>query len=597
MNLIDRRTKLKARRAIRKQKRLAESMTEQADDDIDRLFFRRFSRLHNVRRFVLVWTVLVLLLGLGALWQVRGMDKYYLATVPVTGGVYREGIIGTFTNANPLFATSSVDSSVSRLIFSSLFKVSPDGEVVGDLATSLDIDSHGVVYTVFLRDDVYWQDGEKFDAEDVVYTYKTIQNSAARSPLRSSWNDVVVRSPDSGTVTFSLPNPLSSFSYALTNGIVPEHILGSQEPEDLRSSSFNTVEPVGTGPFKFKTLEVSGESKEERQEHIALVNNEGYFGSAPGLDSVVIRTYRGEDSMIEDFEQQKIQSMVGLNSVSDHITSDADVTVQQAPFTSSVMAFFNNSSSTLKDKKLRQALVLATNVEEIRNNLGFSAQPSNSPFLRSQFAYDPDIVQMSFNKAKAEKLLDEAGWVRGDDGYRTKKDITLKLRLISQSLSEYASITQKLQQQWGELGVKVEAILQPEEDIQSGALARHDYDVLLYGISIGYDPDVFAYWHSSQVGPNSTGLNLSEYKSDKSDEALEAGRTRLDEDLRKIKYKPFLQAWKSDAPAVAIYQPRFLMVTRGTFTGFEGGQLSTATDRFWSISEWKVRNAQVVKPL
>lgn len=595
MRLIDRKTQLKARRLLRKQKRIAESVGEQADQDINRLFFRRFGHLENVRRFVIVWTVLVMLLGLGALWQVRGMDKFYLTTEPVTGGVYREGILGTFTNANPLFATSSVDSSVSRLIFSGLFSVSPKGEIVGDLATSIEADDRGITYTVKLRDDVYWQDGEKFDAADVVFTYKTIQNPATKSPLRSSWGGVKVTSTDSNTVVFTLPNPLSSFPYALINGIVPEHILQNVDLEDLRSSTFNTSRPVGTGMFSIKAVEVTGESIEDRQELIALSKNQEYFGHKPGLDSVVIRSYRDEERMIDDFESQIIQSMVGLNTVPDYISEEDGVELQQASLTSTVMVFLNNSSELMKDPKVRQAFVHATNSEEIRKSLGYGVLPSDSPFLRSQFSYNPEIVQLPFDLSRAQVLLDETGWVVGEDGYRHKDGVPLSLRFLSQSLSEYAAITQKLQEDWGNIGVKVEAILQPEEDIQSGALARHDYDVLLYGVSIGYDPDVFAYWHSSQADPNSSNLNLSEYKNATADESLEAGRTRLDEDLRKIKYEPFLKAWRDDAPAVALYQPRFLMVTKGTFTGFTGGQLSTATDRYWSIADWRIRNAQVVK--
>jgi len=595
MRLIDRRTQLKARRLIRKQRRMAESVGEQADRDINRLFFKRFGNLENVRRFVLVWTVLVLLMGLGALWQVRGMDKFYLTAEPVTGGVYREGIIGTFTNANPLFATSPVDTSVSRLVFSSLFSVTPKGEIVGDLASGVEVDDRSVVYTVTLRDDVFWQDGEKFDAADVVFTYKTIQNAAARSPLRSSWSGVKIESPNEATVVFTLPSPLSSFAYALTNGIVPEHVLSEVEPEDLRSSVFNAVQPVGTGMFRMKAVDVTGEDIEDRQEIIALTKNQDYFGRKPGLDSVVIRAYRDEERMLKDFENNIIQSMVGLNSVSDRVLENMEVDTQQASLTSVVMAFLNNSSEILKDQKVRQALVMATNTEQIRNSLGYGVLPADSPFLRSQFPYNPDIVQLPFDTEKAKSLLDEAGWLMADNGIRSKDGKELNLRFISQSLSDYATITQKLQTSWGNIGIKVDAILQPEEDIQSGALARHDYDVLLYGVSVGYDPDVFAYWHSSQADPNSANLNLSEYKNETADQALEAGRTRLDEDLRKIKYEPFLTAWKDDAPAIALYQPRFFMVTKGTFTGFEGGQLSSATDRYWSIADWKIRNAQVVK--
>jgi peptide/nickel transport system substrate-binding protein len=288
--------------------------------------------------------------------------------------------------------------------------------------------------------------------------------------------------------------------------------------------------------------------------------------------------------------------MVGLTSVSDEILSIPDTTLITAPLTSSVMVFLNNSNPDLSDIKVRKALLQATDVQEIRKSLGFRAVPTDSPFLRSQFAYNPDIVQHPYDIEASKASFMEAGWILNEEGMLTKDGKILKLRLVSQSLSEYSAITQQLQKDWSEVGVSVDAVLQPEEDIQSGAIARHDYDVLLYGISLGYDPDVFAYWHSSQADPNSqTQLNLSEYKSDTADSALEAGRTRVDPALRKIKYEPFLKAWRDDVPAIALYQPRFLMVVQGTFEGFQNGQLSTATDRYWSISNWKVRNDQVVK--
>jgi peptide/nickel transport system substrate-binding protein len=595
MPLIDRKTQLKARRAVRNQKRAVEQATALADDSIERLFLKRFSRLLRVRRFVLVWTGFVLLLSSGVFWQLGSLDTFYLKSSPVAGGTYREGIVGVFTNANPLFATSSVDSSISRLVFSSLFVANSQGELLGDLASGIEVDELGKIYTVSLRDDIKWHDGEAFNADDVVYTYNTIQDPQARSPLLSSWKGVKVKKVDNLTVKFELPNTFSSFQFALTNGIVPEHILSEEDPADLRSASFNTLGAIGTGPFVIRTIEVVGTDIDTRQERIAMNAYEQYHSNVPGVDSIVIRSYRSNEAMLADFDDQVIQSMVGYSGPIDDVAGD-DIQVLSAPLTSSVMVFLNNSNPILSNQKIRQALVQATNVESIRKTLDFQPVQSDSPFLKSQFPYNPDIVQLPYNPAKATALLDEAGWILGADGIRMKDGLPLSLRLVSQSLSDYSKIAQLLQKEWVAIGVEVEAILQPEADIQTGSLARHDYDVLLYGISIGYDPDVFAYWHSSQTDPNAqTKLNLSEYKSDIADDALEAGRTRIDTELRNIKYEPFLKAWRDDAPAIALYQPRFTMIVRGTFEGFNSGQIKQAVDRFRSISNWKIRNDQVLK--
>ena len=595
MPLIDRKTQLKARRVLRKQKRAVEQATAQADDSIERLFLKRFNRLLRVRRFVIVWIGFVFLLGSGVFWQLGTLDNFYLKSSPVAGGTYREGIIGVFTNSNPLFATGSVDSSISRLVFSSLFVANGQGELIGDLASGIEVDDLGRVYTVSLNDTIRWHDGEAFDADDVVFTYETIQDPEARSPLLASWKGVDVTKVDSMTVKFELPNTFSSFQFALTNGIVPEHILSKEDPADLRSSSFNALDAIGTGPFTIRTIEVVGTDIDTRQERIAMSAYDQYHANAPGVDSVVVRSYRSDEAMIKDFEDQIIQSMVGYSGSIEDITNQ-DIRVVSAPLTSSVMVFLNNTNPILSDQKVRQALVHATDVESIRQTLNFQPVQSDSPFLKSQFPYNPDIVQLPFDPIRASVLLDEAGWVVGADGIRSKDGVQLKLRFVSQSLSDYAAIAQLLQKEWANIGVDVEAILQPEADIQSGALARRDYDVFLYGISIGYDPDVFAYWHSSQTDPNAqTRLNLSEYKSDIADEALEAGRTRIDTDLRKVKYEPFLRAWRDDAPAIALYQPRFTMIVRGTFEGFDTGQLKQPVDRYRSISNWKIRNDQVIK--
>jgi ABC-type transport system substrate-binding protein len=190
------RFRLKTRRKLRKQRRQVEDITAQADDSLNKLVFKRIERLYKVRRFVSAWTLLVFLIGVGAVWQVRGLDQYYLQSQPTDGGTYREGLIGTFTTADPLFAVSGADAAVARLVFQGLFTLAPTGELEPSLASGISVDEKRLKYTVELRTDVMWHDGEQFTAADVVYTYKTIQNKDTRSPLRSSWLGVDIESTD-----------------------------------------------------------------------------------------------------------------------------------------------------------------------------------------------------------------------------------------------------------------------------------------------------------------------------------------------------------------------------------------------------------------
>jgi hypothetical protein len=143
------------------------------------------------------------------------------------------------------------------------------------------------------------------------------------------------------------------------------------------------------------------------------------------------------------------------------------------------------------------------------------------------------------------------------------------------------------------LGVRVNTVLQNETDFQS-TLEFHTYDALLYGISIGVDPDVFPYWDSSQADIRSgSELNFSEYQNSTADASLEAGRTRLSPALRTIKYEPFLQAWQTDAPALGLYQPRILYVTHGTVYGLTDHTLNVDADRYSSVANWEIRTSKV----
>jgi ABC-type transport system substrate-binding protein len=101
---------------------------------------------------------------------------------------------------------------------------------------------------------------------------------------------------------------------------------------------------------------------------------------------------------------------------------------------------------------------------------------------------------------------------------------------------------------------------------------------------------MFAYWDSSQASITSQGhLNLSEYKNSTADQALQAGRTRADPQTRIIKYDEFLKVWRTDAPALGLYQPNLLYITRGPVYGYERKALNSVADRFYNVDNWMIR--------
>jgi peptide/nickel transport system substrate-binding protein len=259
------------------------------------------------------------------------------------------------------------------------------------------------------------------------------------------------------------------------------------------------------------------------------------------------------------------------------------------------MVFLKNSQPVLQDAQVRRALLAATNTNQARNGLGYLTVPATEPLLQRDVGYDKTLMQDGYDPVKSAQLLDQAGWKLGSDGVRIKDGKQLAFTLFSQNSQDYTTVAKALQKQWRAVGVKADVILQNDSDLQT-TLSLHSYDALLYGISLGTDPDVFAYWHSSQADVRSASrLNFSEYKSTSADQALEAGRTRTDPAIRAIKYKPFLEAWHTDVPAIGLYQPRFLYVTNGQLFGLKEHSANTATDRYANVENWMIHQAQTVK--
>ena len=591
--MIDRTTKLRWRRRFRRSRNQVEDLGFQAEEQIERHFFKRLSRLADVRRFMISWLLLFVLLIGGIIYQTTTLGTYYQALQPVPGGTYTEGILGSFTNANPIYATGPVDSAVSHLIFASLLKYDSSNKLVNDLADSWTVDAKETTYTVVLKKDLRWQDGAPLTAADVAFTYKIIQDPDAKSPLFASWQGIKVEAKDDQTVTFTLPNALSAFPYSLTNGIIPSHILASTPAAQMRATRFNTVSPVGAGPFKLDAIELANEVTSDRQGRIGLNPNDKYYEGSPALAKYIIRFYANETDMLSSFEHHELTAMSGIETLPDTFKADQSIKQYNIPLTAQVMVFFRNSQEILSDVKVRQALVEAVDQNDLLEHLGFPVIASHEPFLQSQPGYNPAVTQLGYDATKAGQLLTDAGWVPGADGIRVKNGKQLTFRLYSQSTSEYAYVTQKLQAAWQKVGVKTEVILQADSDLQN-TVAFHTYDALLYGISLGPDPDAYAYWGSTQADQRAANrVNFSEYKSAAADKALEGGRTRTDPALRALKYKPFLDAWRADAPALALYQPRYLYITRDSVFGFNPSIMNETTDRYTNVAHWMIRQEKV----
>jgi len=261
--------------------------------------------------------------------------------------------------------------------------------------------------------------------------------------------------------------------------------------------------------------------------------------------------------------------------------------VVDSPLDNGVYAFLKTDSEILKDVHVRQALQLATDHAAISKLFDSTVQPIEGPLLPGQLGYRAEDRQPTINIVKANQLLDEAGWKRtSPESRRVKDGQPLKLRLVSLSSGNYPALAEAVMGQWGKIGVEFDANapLVKADDVQQNVILPRAYDVLIYEIAIGHDPDVYAYWHSSQA--TERGFNLSDYRSGKVDDALDTARTRLDPALRDAKYHLFVQQWLADVPAIGLYRPSLVYVQNKDVFTFAPHRLVDPADRYYNVRYW-----------
>lgn len=558
-----------------------------------RFILRRIENVRLVMTEIMIWLAAIALLiaGLGIQysWNSQGSKK----DGAKSGGVYVEGVIGNISTLNPLLAASEPEQAVSRLLFSSLYNYDVTGALHTDLAESMTV-KDDKVYTIKLRN-AAWHDGKKLTAEDVVYTINLIKNPQVRSPLRVNWLDISARAIDDSTVEFMLPAVYAGFSHALTFPVIPKHILQSVSPSSMREADFSS-NPVGSGPFAVKRVQTSESTSST--DVVRMEPNTKYYGAVSTLSRLELRAYGSESLLVKAVNSGEVSAASGLSlSAADNIKSK-QYSTKHWLLNKGVYLLMNNRSQTLQDARVRRALRYATDTSSIRATVGDNVARLDTPILQSQIAQKlPAAPDYNLDKAKA--LLKEAGWTYNQGQWKGKDGRPLAVAVTTSSgRDEYKKIVDALKQQWSKLGVDVQL---REIDTSStttsfvqSVLQPRDYDALLYELELGADPDVFAYWHSSQA--SASGYNFANYSNRTVDNDLVGGRSRTNSALRAAKYIQFVNQWLNDAPAIGLYQSvGSYVLNNGASIVEPRGSLNTMNDRYADVTTWSTGRASVYK--
>jgi len=363
---------------------------------------------------------------------------YYKNTkiAPANGGIFVEGALGQPRFINPVYANSDADRDLTQLVFSGLMKYNENLEVVPDLAEKYEIKDEGKTYIFYLKENIFWQDKTPIEADDVLFTIKTIQDPEYKSPQRASWVGVLAEKINDTTVKLSIKQPYNSFLENCALKIIPSHIWKDIPPQNFPLELYN-LKPIGSGPYKVKEI------KQDNKNHInsiILVANPLYHGKLPYITEINFLFFNEEEELIREAKNGKLSGF--STALYSEIKNKNPWNARNLLFPRYFAVFFNpEKSKILSDLNIRMALNYATDKKEIAKNvltINGSESPEKkiveSPILPDIYGFNSPSVIYDFNIEKAKELLNKAGYE--DPGNNQIREKTIKKELSFQFRSD-----------------------------------------------------------------------------------------------------------------------------------------------------------------
>lgn len=364
--------------------------------------WKRFFSVLNKREKTLFFVFVCLFVFSGVFLSLNFYLKNTVVS-PASGGTYSEGVLGQPRIINPLYLSNQdVDRDIVEVIFSGLMKYDDNGQIVKDLIQDYSVQDQGKTYEITLKETLFWHDGKPITSEDIVFTVNLIQNPEYQSPLRIKWAGIIAEKTTSRTVIFKLPKKYAGFTETLTVKILPKHIFENVSPQNLPLSLVSEEYLVGSGPFKIKKIDHEQNGYIKR---ITLEKNKSYYGYEPFLKEMSFVFFNDEKDLKKALKLEEINGL-GVNDISQFKNEIKSFNVYDIAVPRYFAVFFNaKNEGVFKDEKLKEALSLATNKNDIVENIFMGkAQAVDSPILPSFFGFNELDVAFEFNPEKAQEI-------------------------------------------------------------------------------------------------------------------------------------------------------------------------------------------------
>jgi peptide/nickel transport system substrate-binding protein len=491
-----------------------------------------------------------------------------------TGGTLVVAYPFSPSTLNPLVNRSSPTSAIVPQIFDRLIVLDKDSDLKPGLAESWELSDDGMTLTFHLRKNIKWHDGEPFTSADVKWFFESlVMNTPNRfGGQMETLGFEGVDTPDDYTAIFRASEQAwlpYIFGFLIEASVLPKHILESVDPAELDKSEFN-VNPIGTGPWKLESF-LPGE-------RVTLVANEDYYLGRPRLDRLVFNVILEPEAAALAYEAGEVDmlhewyAVKGLTSQLDRIKALPDTEVIEYSYWNMLRFMFNFREEAIAkypwvaDVNVRRAIAHAIDKHTVvaRVYSGAPVLVAHQLFTATTpWAWNPDVPMYEYDPQKAEKLLDEAGYPRGEDGIRFSAPLPYTPGTAPDSL--IAVIGAMLE----EVGI----IIEPEA-MESGAYSSQtwrspngygDIPWTIFTLTGGPHPDGLRVQYHIDFTPEKGGRNAVFYDNPDVNRLLDEARSESDPTKQLELWFEVERILMEDLPAVPLYNSFLAQVWNTSF--------------------------------
>ncbi|PEL51975.1 ABC transporter substrate-binding protein [Bacillus toyonensis] len=484
----------------------------------------------------------------------------------------------------PYFQQNGWDGNVTSVIFASLVSTDKQGKPIPELAEKWDVSSDQLTYTFHLRKDLKFSDGSPLTADDVAFTLTLLHDKAYEGEIDISQYAVKggkeykegkatsiegIQVVDPQTIKITTEKVNSQAIFVLGGTVLSKAYYGKDYKQNTSLDYLKELygKPIAAGPYKFEKY-IPGQE-------VRFVANENYYAGKPKIPNFIYKITSG-DTKLQLFQTGEVD-YTGLGT-GDEILEQAKglefANIQIETAASFSYIYMNNNKPYLKDKKVRQALIYGLDRKKyVDTALKGYGTVANVPIHPTSWAYTEEGVnKYEYDKEKAKKLLDEAGWKVGSDGVREKDGQKLKLSYFGPSSAKDSDLLIPIaKENYKEIGVEFNPEFMDFNTMLS-KVNKGEYDLASVSTPITSDPSETAGEYLSGVNDKSLG-----YKNAKVDELIKKGIETVDIEKRKPIYKELYKELSDDPPVI-------LLNYRRTITGYNGNIKGIDSEKYNSIS-------------